>query len=185
MQTTHTNTRGKGSAPETTDPLTPHEREAERIAAICEDFEHPEHADAYHRYCDTLRRALEHGRVWTPDRVRRLYAVAAEICDEIDEIERDEARFNAHFHGARSLASQLAGVMEDETVPSDARELIEKQIAELAARVGVTLATPDVLLSALPAIAEAAHDQGLTLDVLPMLRPALERFTRESEERRT
>lgn len=183
MTTTHMNTRGKGSAPEATDTLTPHEREAERIAALCGDFEHPEHAEAYLRYCDTLRRALEHGRVWTPDRARRLYAVAAEICDEIDEIKRDEARFNAHFHGARSLASQLAGVMEDETAPSDARELIEKQIAELAARVGVTLATPDVLLSALPAIAEAAHEQGLTLDMLQMLRPALERDAKSEVSR--
>ncbi len=146
--------------------LTSHEQEAERLADLCADYSHPDRAVAYKHYCDTLHRAMN-GVVWTPERVRRLYPVLAEICEDIDEVEREEEEMQAARTAAQEEANRLARIMEDEETTPETREHVERHIAELASRVGVTLATPEVLLSALPAIVEAAQEQGIKLGALP------------------
>ncbi|MDQ3687531.1 MAG: hypothetical protein M3430_18300 [Acidobacteriota bacterium] len=169
------------SEPEASEQTTTYEQEAERIASLCEDFNNPEHAEAYYAYCDALD-TFKAGRVWTPERVRKLYPIMKEIADEVTEDRRADAVYNARFEAAKGVAHKLAGLLENEQTPQETREAVTRHVQRLAAEVGVTLATPYVLLSALPHIAAEADDKGVALDMQPLVelcsvlttRPAVE-----------
>ncbi len=62
---------------ESSAPTTTYEQQAERIAALCRDFNNPAHVEAYYEFCDALD-SFKAGRVWTPERVRKLYPIMKE-----------------------------------------------------------------------------------------------------------
>lgn len=71
------------------------EAEAQRIASICAESDPTNEVrrQAWLDYCAMFRRALDEGRIWTPERVRALYPTLKEIVDEIEEIDRSWAEF--------------------------------------------------------------------------------------------
>lgn len=76
--------------------------EAEQFARYCATHEPEEEAHrAYITYCRMLQRAIGEGVVWVEHRVRALYPVIKEICDEIDAIERREAELERRSKAAK------------------------------------------------------------------------------------
>lgn|GEM_PF-790220 len=61
--------------------------EAEQLAEICGAEPSPASTQAWQDYRALFRRALNQGRVWTPERIRVLYPTLREIVDEIENLD--------------------------------------------------------------------------------------------------
>ncbi len=68
-----------------------HQQEADRLASLATTHT-PASQQAHEEFSQALARAVKHGRVWTPERVRSLWPILAEINSEIDHTEVPEAR---------------------------------------------------------------------------------------------